>query len=258
LPSSNDTDKEWETWGKVNPYFGVLSVPKYLAENLNDKTLEEFYWSGEHHIEHVFDVISEKILPNFQPARSLDYGCGVGRLVIPLAKRSQEIVGIDVSPSMLEKAREACDKFGATSVQLLLADKLDSLPPASFDLVHSYIVFQHIPLARGEAILKKMIALLADGGIGAIQIPYRNAKATMHRKAAELRHRSSLVNGLLNLVGGRPLSSPRMQMNLYSLECVLEMLVEAKCSNVHLEFSNHGDIHGVMLYFQRKKPKWVY
>lgn len=258
MASSKDTDHEWETWGKVNPYFGVLSVPKFLAKNMDDKALEEFFWSGEHHIEHVFDVICEKIQPNFQPVRSLDYGCGVGRLVIPLTKRSKETVGIDVSPSMLDKARESCESFGVTSATFLHADQLDSLAPASFDLVHSYIVFQHIPLDRGEVILKKMIALLAEGGVGAIQIPYLNAQAPLHRKAGEWRRRIGLVNGLLNLIQRRPLSSPRMEMNHYSLERVLEMLVEAQCSNVHLEFSDHGGVHGVMLYFQKKKPKWVY
>jgi hypothetical protein len=43
---------------------------------------------------------------------------------------------------MLEVARENCKRLGANSVSLLHANDLDSLAPASVDLIHSYIVFQ--------------------------------------------------------------------------------------------------------------------
>ena len=35
------------------------------------------------------------------------------RLVVPFAKRSHAVVGVDVSPSMLVQARENCKKSGA-------------------------------------------------------------------------------------------------------------------------------------------------
>ena len=33
---ANDPDRDWERWGKTDPYFGVLTDPKFLDENLND------------------------------------------------------------------------------------------------------------------------------------------------------------------------------------------------------------------------------
>src|ERR1700748_1063313 len=114
---TKDSDRDWQGWGKTNSYFSVLTDPKYLNANLNDDSLRDFFATGVDHIDHVYSVVRAKIRPDFQPARVLDYGCGVGRLVLPLAKRSQSVVGIDVSRDMLEQARENCAKQGALSAR---------------------------------------------------------------------------------------------------------------------------------------------
>lgn len=42
----------------------------------------------------------------FAPASVLDAGCGTGRVAIELARRGIDVVGVDVSSSMLDTARE--------------------------------------------------------------------------------------------------------------------------------------------------------
>ncbi len=247
----NDPDRDWQTWAKTNPYFGVLSDPKFLNENLNEESLQAFFSSGERHIDHVYRVIRASVRPDFQPTRVLDYGCGVGRLVVPLARRAQTVVGIDVSPSMLEQARENCKKFNVVSASLLHVNELDSLTPASFDLIHSFIVFQHIPVARGEVILQKLISLISEGGVGAIHVTYANTHSSLRRGVSALRKRVSLFHHLLNLVQRRPYSTPLMQMNSYSMDRIFEILFDGHCSNLRVEFSNHDGIHGAMLYFEK-------
>lgn len=245
-------DREWQKWGKANPYFGVLTDPKYLNANLNDDSLREFFASGERHIEHVYSVIREKIRPIFHPTQVLDYGCGVGRLIVPLSRRSQNVIGIDVSSAMLDQARNNCKRFGTTSIRLLHVDEMDTLAPASLDLIHSCIVFQHIPTRRGEFILRKLITLLAEGGIGAIHITYADSRSLLARGVSALRKRVGLVHGALNLVRHRPYSTPVMQMNSYSMSRILEILYDSHCSNLHIEFSNHSGHHGAMLYFEKR------
>ena len=88
---ANNADRDWREWGRTNPYFGVCSDAKFLNANLNDDVLDEFFASGEHHVEHVYSVIRAAIRPEFKPDRVLDYGCGVGRLVAPLARRSRDV-----------------------------------------------------------------------------------------------------------------------------------------------------------------------
>jgi SAM-dependent methyltransferase len=248
---ANDPDRDWEHWGKTDPYFGVLTDPKFLDENLNDHSFLDFFASGERHVEHVYTAIRSGVRPDFQPVRVLDYGCGVGRLVVPFASRSQEVVGVDVSPSMLEVARENCKRLGANSVSLLHANELDSLAPASFDLVHSYIVFQHIPVARGELILRKLISLIAEGGMGAIHLTYADSRSAFRRGMSALRRRVSLAHGLMNLAQRRPFFTPLMQMNCYSMNRIFDLLIDAHCSNLRVEFWEHRSFRGAMLYFER-------
>jgi SAM-dependent methyltransferase len=254
LTHSDNTDCQWEAWGRENPFHAALSEAKYLTANLNDEAREEFFQTGERHAERIYRVIREKVQLGFQPARILDYGCGPGRVLVPFARRAQEVVGVDVSPTMLRKAYENCWKYGVPSVRLIPVDHMGSLEPASFDLVHSFIVFQHIPVARGEVILRKITGLIAEGGVGAIHITFANTQSALRRGAAALRQRIDIVHDLLNLVQRRPLSSPRMEMHIYSMNRVLEILFEADCSSLHIVFSNHCGILGAMLYFE-KTPK---
>jgi SAM-dependent methyltransferase len=248
---ANDADRDWKTLGKTNPYFGVLSDPKFLNVNLTDESIREFFSSGARHIEHVYDVIRAHVQPDFQPTRVLDYGCGVGRLLIPLAQRSGTTVGVDISPGMLEQARENCRKFNAGSVRLLHVDEIESLEPVGFDLVHSFIVFQHIPVARGELILRRLIALIAEGGVGAIHLTYSDSRSAPRRAVLALRQRVNLAHVFLNAVQRRPLSNPLMQMNNYSLNRFCDILIDSHCSNLHVEFVDHGGFRGVMLYFEK-------
>ena len=248
------TDRDWQKWGQENPYFGVLTSRDFLAENLNDHSLSEFFASGKHHVDCVFKTIRRSISPIFAPARILDYGCGVGRLVIPFASRAETVVGIDVSSGMLDCARENCKKFGITSARLLHIDEMDSLEPASFDLVHSFIVFQHIPMIRGEQLLRTLINLLAENGVAAIHFIYCDTRSALRRGVTALRKRLSLVHGLLNLAQGKPFSEPLMQMNSYSIRRIFDILIDAHCSNVHIQFSEQGTFRGAMIYFE-KSPR---
>lgn len=250
-PTRHNTDIDWENWGKRDPYFGVLTEPKYSLPNLNGEHLEEFFATGERHVEHIFETIHARLRPDFRPVRILDYGCGTGRLVIPFAARAQTVVGVDISRSMLAIARENCDKVRGHPSQLLHVDEMDSLPIGSFDLVHSFIVFQHIPVARGELILRKLIGLIAEGGIGALHFTYSNPRPLHARLITALRNRVKLVHGALNLLKKRRFSAPAMQMNCYSMDRIFDILQESNCSNLCIEFSNQDGPRGALLYFER-------
>lgn len=249
----NNTDRDWAVLGKTNPYFGVLTDPKFLNENLNDDSLQEFFASGVSHVEHVYAAIRASIRPDFQPDRVLDYGCGVGRLVVPFAKRAAMVAGIDVAPGMLEQARRNCADFGVTSARLLHVNEMDSLEPASFGLVHSYIVLQHIPVARGEIIVRKLIALIEVGGVGALHFTYSHLRnrSLLHRGVSMLCERVGLARGLRNMAHKQPFSEPSMQMNMYSINRIFDILIDQHCSNLNIEFSEHAGNRGAMIFFQK-------
>jgi 2-polyprenyl-3-methyl-5-hydroxy-6-metoxy-1,4-benzoquinol methylase len=88
-----NTDRDWEKFGASDPYLGVLTHEQYHRANLTDESKEAFFKSGHDYIADVSKKIRTYLDPAFTPCRSLDFGCGVGRLVVPLAGISDHVVG---------------------------------------------------------------------------------------------------------------------------------------------------------------------
>lgn len=254
---SYKTDKHWEYLGKNDPYYGVLSADKYNIHQLTDERKEDFFLSGRKHVERVFDVVYKQLKSNFRPCRSLDFGCGVGRLVIPIAEVSDAVVGVDVSDAMLQEAKDNCTQRGITNVTFIKSDDNLSKVDGVFDFIHSFIVFQHIPCKRGEILVKRLIDLLADEGVGALHFTYLHKSDRFHRIIYWARKTFPLFNGLLNVfVLHKPFSYPHMQMNQYDLNRLLVILQENNCHECYIQFSSHSSGHtvvnGVFLFFQKK------
>lgn len=75
--------------------------------------------------------------------RVIDIGCGTGRHAIRLARAGADVVGVDFSEGMLERARS---KAGNTGVRFVRHDIGTALPfgSASFDVVMCCLVMDHI------------------------------------------------------------------------------------------------------------------
>lgn len=84
---------------------------------------------------------------NPHTARALEIGCGVGRMTRLLAENFAEVHAIDVAPEMLAQARARLADCPNVTLHQGSGFDLQPLPDAHFDLVFSYIVFQHIPSA---------------------------------------------------------------------------------------------------------------
>ena len=106
-------------------------------------------------------------------AEVLEIGCGVGRLLVPLAHRVAVAHGVDISPVMIGKSKEyAAD---APNVRTALTDGTFShLPDASLDFVFSFIVFQHIPeRAPIRRYVEEAARVLRPGGVFRFQLDGR-------------------------------------------------------------------------------------
>jgi SAM-dependent methyltransferase len=193
------------------------------------------------------------VFPDFSPTSALDFGCGVGRLSVALAKRLDSIVGVDVSSGMLRKARLRCEQVGVKNLSLILGDDNLSQVEGKFDLVTSFIVLQHIPVNRGEQLFRRLVELLNDGGVAALHVTYS---------------RADIGPDLLRAanVSGSPATSeekpdpnvePAMQMNGYDLNHLIHHLQISGIRRLHTELTDHGGSYGVMLFF-RKVPNDPY
>jgi len=235
--SGLNTDADWEWYGQNEPYFGVLTNPKFSRENLDERGREEFFESGRKDVELLLETVRSRIDRDFAPDSVLEFGCGVGRNLGAFSDHVERIVGVDVSASMLAEARENCWAQGLTNVTLLESDDALSRVDGQFDLVYSFIVFQHIPVERGEAILRALWKHLAPGGVGVIQLTYEG----LHGPDPGPPERRP---------AGQP---PPMQMNRYDLNRVFGILQDSGVREVFFTFTDHGGHLGVHCYFQRPK-----
>jgi SAM-dependent methyltransferase len=240
------TDVAWEEWGRRDPYFGVITDPKFRRSEMNEDIKTAFFASGEWHVGYVLDTIRKHIDPGFAPKTVLDFGCGVGRLLVSFAKIADEAVGLDVSSSMLQEAQRNCVERQLQNVQLFLSDDLLSSLRGSFSLIHSCIVFQHIPVQRGRQIFSKLLQHILPGGVGAVQLTYSKTSFASTHGASPPATPSSVTAAQLMPSG----ADPEIQMNPYNLNEILFLMQRHGISRFYTEFTDHGGELGVFLFFQ--------
>jgi len=90
----------------------------------------------------------------------LDVGTGVGRWARWFASRGASVVGIDIEPDRIERARAL---GGGPRYDIMAADAL-RFPDSSFDAVNSVTVLQHIPDDTRTAAIAEMARVLRPGG----------------------------------------------------------------------------------------------
>lgn len=121
--------------------------------------------------------------------RVLDLGCGVGRELCALARRGWHGTGLDLSPDLVERARERARRLGVEDrVTFQTADLLEDAPPSDpFDLVLLWDSTLAIwEPAVQQAILRRWSPALASGGHVVVGQLAREHFCTKHEEVATL------------------------------------------------------------------------
>jgi SAM-dependent methyltransferase len=160
----NDVES-WELLAQTDPYWAVLSSDEFREGSITESAEQRFWDSGEEHVAHVFSVIRNELDPGFEPRVCLDFGCGVGRNLVPLAERAKRAIGLDASSTMLRRAADRLATCAVENGELLVVDRrIDTDRVAAWgpvDFVHSVLVFQHILAEDGFALFDQLLELAA-------------------------------------------------------------------------------------------------
>jgi len=123
------------------------------------------------HVERLAGRIAERqgafILPHLHPGmRLVDVGCGPGTITAGLARAVApgEVLGIDVAPTMIERARALADAQGIPNVRFEIG-RAEELPAAdeSFDAAFEHALLEHV--ADPLRVLREMHRVLKPGGV---------------------------------------------------------------------------------------------
>jgi SAM-dependent methyltransferase len=128
--------------------------------------------------------------------RVLDVATGPGFLALLFAERVSQVVGVDLTPAMVEKAKATGRSKDLTNVEFRLGDA-ENLPfhDNSFDITSCGSAFHHLP--KPEKVLMEMVRVACPGGkVAIIDIISSEdpKKAALHNELERLRDPSHTRN----------------------------------------------------------------
>lgn len=106
------------------------------------------------------------VAPNFT---TLQIGSGLGRVEMHLCQKVSYCYGVDISPTMVTKAKEFVK---VPNVEFICNDGkgLSDFPDSSLDLIYSFLVFQHLPREQVSLYIQEAFRKLKVSGCLVFQI----------------------------------------------------------------------------------------
>lgn len=178
----DDVSRTWTKLGDEDPMWAVLTD---RGKSGNRWSPEEFLATGVAEIGTVLERVGALGL---QPGRTraLDFGCGAGRLSHGLAQAGfGEVLGCDISPTMLAKAREIVPDEACRFVQVTGTD-LAAVETDSVDLVYSCRVLQHMPPALAHGYVREFWRVARPGAVVVFQMPTQPSSSLAGRVLSAL------------------------------------------------------------------------
>ncbi len=94
----------------------------------------------------------------------LDFACGTGLVTVQVANSAASVLGIDISPGMIEQAQMKCAARGIGNATFRVGTLMDdSLAEASYDAVLAFNILHGLPDA--SACCARIHRLLKPGGL---------------------------------------------------------------------------------------------
>ncbi len=167
--------KNWEGLAGKDPFWAICTHPGKQGGKWKEK---DFFLTGETEINRLFDYLKSRQISPPDNALVLDFGCGVGRLLRALYPHFHSLCGVDVSRTMIEKAkalnRTYLDKISFQTVQNSPGSLFE---PGSVSLVISLIVFQHIPQYYSCRYMAELMKLLKPDGLFIFQLITKDVRS---------------------------------------------------------------------------------
>ena len=200
----DDLQKNWEDFGNTNPLWAVHTG----GDNWDE---DAFFKTGQEEIDKLIEML-ESVDADPPHGRALDFGSGVGRLSLALARWFDRVDGVDISQPMVKGAeayRASREDIDDSKVNFHVNTELDLslFDDQTFDLVLSFIVLQHMKPEFSATYIAEFCRVVDRGGTVAFQIPARRSslflrvRGTLARRARQLRQAMRGGEGVMEMYG---------------------------------------------------------
>lgn len=154
-------EADWDSRARENSWF-FIDTGHFESEEAFEKAGQ---WALDTHVLQGIDLSPD--------ATVLEIGCGIGRLLKPLARRAGVVIGVDISGEMVNQARLRLAAFPNIRIHKTEGN-LSMVDTCSVDFCFSYIVFQHFPAKEPIfAYFEEAARVLRPGGIFRFQVNQR-------------------------------------------------------------------------------------
>jgi len=160
----------WTHLGILRPHFSVLTNDKYLPENLHE-SIDDFWSSGEVEANQMIKILERHGCGGYRDKQCVEYGCGVGRVTMALARKFKRVDAYDISPGHLQRAQLRAQETGVRNVVLHQCSSNMLAKLQECDFFYSRIVFQHNPPPVIIELTRQALASLRPGGVAVFQVP---------------------------------------------------------------------------------------
>src|SRR5262252_7805259 len=121
----------WNELGETNALGAILT----RDGKVGDWNLAEFLETGIGDAAHFMQSL--ELVKKTDRRIALDFGCGVGRITRALSQYFETVVGVDVAPSMIERARALNKDCPGCRFVLNRAPDLRQFASGTFDVVYT-------------------------------------------------------------------------------------------------------------------------
>src|SRR5437016_871979 len=150
------TDKPVTRQRREQEFFDELSVERSATRSLLDRFSEGFYEKSDRG--RLWAPVWKSA--DLRGAGVLDYGCGDGKFSLRLASLGARVVGVDISPKLIEQARASASNLdlNGLSPQFIVGDAHHTpFDDNSFDYVFGNGVLHHLDLDKAYAEIARVL-----------------------------------------------------------------------------------------------------
>lgn len=174
----------WSMLGTVRPHFSVITNQKWRDGQISDEDEEKFYASGQGDLRRLDAWLARNGVTTDHVETCVEFGCGLARHSIWLARRYPRVVALDISEPHLALARKKAAAEGLTNIEFVHVQSRDDLRRVQgADLFFSHIVLQHNPPPLIAEILDQAFAGMRPRGLAFFQVPTYGAGYAFNLKA---------------------------------------------------------------------------
>lgn len=147
----------------------ISSIERYLFDKFGHISIRIFGWPLAIIARRTARIIFEYL--KTEKGKFLDVGCSFGTYTFALAKRSNQVIGLDIDKESLKVAKEMKNALKVENVSFICENILSSgFQDSEFDVVVMGEVLEHIQ--DDEKAIREVNRILVGGGVLVISVPY--------------------------------------------------------------------------------------